>query len=174
MYPKRDSNSHDRSHRFLRPTRLPLRHRGIDHITQAFYSQLRGIVSNLAHLTAVWVPEDMIGSPAWNRTTNNSLEVSSYIHLTTGPINVMAVRFVSYPHFYCVSLVSISYLASVPSLITKSLHCTWGGNRTRTDVSVHKILSLAWLPITPPRYFLFSLTIEKIYKFFCCLWISLL
>jgi hypothetical protein len=36
----------------------------------------------------------------------------------------MAVRFVSYPHFYCVSLVSISYLASVPSLITKSLHCT--------------------------------------------------
>ena len=60
MYPKRDSNSHDRSHWFLRPTRLPLRHRGINHITQAFYSQLRGIVSNLAHLTAVWVPEDMI------------------------------------------------------------------------------------------------------------------
>ena len=60
MYPKRDSNSHDRSHWFLRPTRLPLRHRGIDHIRQAFYSQLRGIVSNLAHLTAVWVPEDMI------------------------------------------------------------------------------------------------------------------
>ena len=27
--------------------------------------------------------------------------------------------------------------------------CTRGGNRTLTDVSVHKILSLAWLPITP-------------------------
>ena len=33
---------------------------GYNHIRQAFYSQLRGIVSNLAHLTAVWVPEDMI------------------------------------------------------------------------------------------------------------------
>ena len=29
----------------------------------------------------------------------------------------MAVRFVSHPHFYCVSLVSISYLASVPSFL---------------------------------------------------------
>ena len=174
MYPKSDSNRHDLRHKFLRLECLPFHHRGMYHIRQAFYFQPREIVSNLTHLTAVWVPEDMIGSPAWNRTTNNSLEVSSYIHLTTGPINVMAVRFVSYPHFYCVSLVSISYLASVPSLITKSLHCTWGGNRTRTDTSVHKILSLAWLPITPPRYFLFSLTIEKIYKFFCCLWISLL
>ncbi len=54
MYPKRDSNSHDRSHRFLRPTRLPLRHRGIDHITQAFYSQLRGIVYNLARYSPLF------------------------------------------------------------------------------------------------------------------------
>ena len=115
LYPKSDSNRHDLRHKFLRLECLPFHHRGNHHIRQAFYSQLRGIVSNLTHLTAVWVPEDMIGSPAWNRTTNNSLEVSSYIHLTTGPINVMAVRFVSYPHFYCVSLVSISYLASVPS-----------------------------------------------------------
>jgi hypothetical protein len=33
---------------------------GYNHIRQAFYSQLRGIVSNLTRLTAVWVPEDMI------------------------------------------------------------------------------------------------------------------
>ena len=100
MCPKRDSNSHDRSHRFLRPTRLPLRHRGNHHIRQAFYSQLRGIVSNLTRLTAVWVPEDMICSPTWTRTTNISLEVRSYIPLTIGPINVMSVRFVSHPHLY--------------------------------------------------------------------------
>ena len=85
LYPKRDSNSHDRSHWFLRPTRLPLRHRGGHHIVQAFYSQLRGIVSYLTRLTAVWVPEDMICSPAWTRTTNYCLEGSSYIPLTTGP-----------------------------------------------------------------------------------------
>ena len=85
LYPKRDSNSHDRSHWFLRPTRLPLRHRGRYHIVQAFYSQLRGIVSYLTRLTAVWVPEDMICSPAWTRTTNYCLEGSSYIPLTTGP-----------------------------------------------------------------------------------------
>ena len=36
----------------------PPRH--LYHIVQAFYSQLRGIVSNLARLTAVRVPEDMI------------------------------------------------------------------------------------------------------------------
>ena len=58
---------------------------GHNHIRQAFYSQLRGIVSNLTHLTAVWVPEDMICSPAWTRTTNYCLEGSSYIPLTTGP-----------------------------------------------------------------------------------------
>ena len=38
------------------------------------------------------------------------------------PFNVTSVRFVSHPHFYCVSKVSISYIASVPSLISKSLH----------------------------------------------------
>ena len=115
MYPKSDSNRHDLRHKFLRLECLPFHHRGNYHIRQAFYSQLRGIVSNLAHLTAVWVPEDMICSPTWTRTTNISLEVRSYIPLTIGP-------------------------------------CTRGGNRTRTNVSVHKILSLAWLPVTPPRY----------------------
>ena len=54
----------------LEPTRLTSRHpkcrvatitpSGYNHIRQAFYSQLRGIVSNLTRLTAVWVPEDMI------------------------------------------------------------------------------------------------------------------
>ena len=60
---------------------------GYNHIRQAFYFQHREIVSNLTHLTAVWVPEDMIFcSPSWNRTTNISLEVRSYIHLTNRPI----------------------------------------------------------------------------------------
>ena len=87
MYPKSDSNRHDLRHKFLRLECLPFHHRGIDHIRQAFYFQPREIVSNLTHLTAVWVPEDMICSPSWNRTTNISLEVRSYIHLTNRPIN---------------------------------------------------------------------------------------
>ena len=33
---------------------------GHNHIRQAFYFQHREIVSYLTHLTAVWVPEDMI------------------------------------------------------------------------------------------------------------------
>ena len=60
MYPKSDSNRHDLRHMFLKHTCLPFHHRGIYHITQAFYFQLREIVSNLTLLTTVRVPEDMI------------------------------------------------------------------------------------------------------------------
>lgn len=85
LYPKRDSNSHDRSHWFLRPTRLPLRHRGGYHIVQAFWFSLsrNSILFNPS--AAIWVPEDMICSPAWTRTTNYCLEGSSYIPLTMDP-----------------------------------------------------------------------------------------
>ena len=87
MCPKRDSNSHVLRHWFLRPTRLPLRHRGLYHIRQAFYfPQVRNCILFNPTL-AVWVPEDMIFcSPSWNRTTNISLEVRSYIHLTNRPL----------------------------------------------------------------------------------------
>ena len=40
----------------------------INHPIQAFYSLLRGIVSNLARLTAIWVPEVVICSPSRTRT----------------------------------------------------------------------------------------------------------
>ena len=60
---------------------------GHNHIRQAFYFQHREIVSYLTLLTTVRVPEDMIFcSPSWNRTTNISLEVRSYIHLTNRPL----------------------------------------------------------------------------------------
>ena len=72
----------------------------------------------------------------------------------------MAVRFVSYPHFYCVSLVSISFLASVPPFISESLHCTPEQNRTVTIITDNKILSLARLPISPPGYFVVRRGIE--------------
>ena len=89
LYPKSDSNRHDLRHKFLKLECLPFHHRGIYHIRQAFYFQHREIVSNLAHLTTVWVPEDMIiflfCRPTWTRTTNISLEVRSYIPLTMGP-----------------------------------------------------------------------------------------
>ena len=94
MCPKRDSNSHVLRHWFLRPTRLPLRHRGLYHIRQAFYfPQARNCILFNPTL-AVWVPEDMIFcSPSWNRTTNISLEVRSYIHLTNRPINNLTSYF---------------------------------------------------------------------------------
>lgn len=71
---------------------------GYNHIRQAFYFQHREIVSNLTHLTAVWVPEDVIFcSPSWNRTTNISLEVRSYIHLTNRP---SYLKRESNPHYH--------------------------------------------------------------------------
>lgn len=39
--------------------------------SSAFYSQLRGIVSNLAHLTAVWVLKFTFCTPTKTRTWNN-------------------------------------------------------------------------------------------------------
>ena len=52
--------------------------------------------------------------------------------------------------------------------ITKSLGniCARDGNRTRTDISVHRILSPACIPISPPEllYVSLSLLTEKIKK----------
>ena len=61
------------SHWCLKPACLPIPPTGYNHIRQAFYSQLRGIVSNLTRLTAVWVPEDMICDSAWIRTKDPKL-----------------------------------------------------------------------------------------------------
>lgn len=47
-----------------------MRHRHLSYFRQAFYFQLREIVSNLPPLTAVWVPEDVtiFCTPTGNRT----------------------------------------------------------------------------------------------------------
>ena len=36
-------------------------------------------------------------------------------------------------------------------------NCTWGGGRTRTGLTAHKILSLACIPISSPRHYDFPI-----------------
>ena len=69
LYPKSDSNRHvfkTQVSKTCVSTIPPSGH--INHPNQAFYSLLRGIVSNLARLTAIWVPEVVICSPSRTRT----------------------------------------------------------------------------------------------------------